>query len=47
MKRIIKKQGQQQEEQGFTLVEVMIAGLIMGGIMVGVSQLAAQAMAGM
>ena len=46
MKRFLKKHPQHRAEKGFTLVEVMIAGLIMGGTMIGVSQLAVQAMAG-
>lgn len=46
MKRLFKQPFQHKVEQGFTLVEVMIAGLIMGGTMIGVSQLATQAMAG-
>jgi type II secretory pathway pseudopilin PulG len=46
MKRLINKNRQYQAEQAFTLVEVMIAGLIMGGMMVGVSQLSIKAMAG-
>ena len=37
---------QNQVQQGFTLVEVMIAGMVMGGLMIGISQIAVQAMAG-
>ena len=46
MRKLLKQSSQHRVEQGFTLVEVMIAGLIMGGTMIGVSKLAAQAMAG-
>lgn len=35
-----------QKDQGFTLVEVIISGLVMGGIMVSVAQLAGRAMVG-
>ena len=46
MKGLNKKRHHKQAENGFTLVEVMVAGIIMGGVMISVSQLASQTIAG-
>ena len=39
MKGLNKKRNHNQAEQGFTLVEVMVAGIIMGGVMISVEVL--------
>ena len=45
-KLLISSAKKNQKDQGFTLVEVIISGLVMGGMMVSVAQLASKAMVG-
>ena len=45
-KSLIATAKRNQKDQGFTLVEVIISGLVMGGMMVSVAQLAGKAMIG-
>ena len=45
-KSLLASAKRNQADQGFTLVEVIISGLVMGGMMVSVAQLAGKAMIG-